>query len=115
MSLQIELEKSLRQFNFLESTIYDKYDLTGLIKKDDKFVIRQGDLVVTSYWIENCRRKGLRALHIYGKNKVHRLMGSHVIIPLPDRTVLLHNEHGITIIPMPIEKLNFYTFQNGGD
>jgi len=115
MSLQIELEKSLSNINFLESTPYEKHDLTNLIKPEDRVVVRQGDLVVASYWIDNCRKKGLRALHVYGKSRIHRLMNSHIVIPLQNETVLLHNEHGITVIPLPIEKLNFYTFIEGGD
>jgi hypothetical protein len=115
MSLQIELEKSLRRFNFLESTPYEKHDLTNAIKAEDRVVVRQGDLVVTNYWIDNCRKRGLRTIHLYGKSRIHRLMDSHVVIPLESQTILLHPEHGVTVIPMTVEKLNFYTFIEGGD
>jgi len=113
--MQIQLEKSLRQFDFLTTIPYERHDLTNLVKQDERFAVRQGDLIVSSYWIDSCRKRGLRARYIYGKNKIHRLMDSHVIIPLGSQTVLLHPEHGITIIPKPIDKLNFYTFIEGGD
>ena len=115
MSLQIELEKSLRQFDFLQSTPYERHDLTNIVKANDRFIVRQGDLVVSSYWIDGYRKRGLRAIHVYGKNKIYRIMDSHVIVSLENQTILLHPEHGMTIIPKPVEELNFYTFVEGGD
>jgi len=115
MSMQIQIQKALSQVNFLESTPLEKHDLTNMLRPGDRFVVRQGDLVVSSHWIDGYRKRGLRALHVYGKNKIHRVLNSHVVIPLEGETILLHPEHGITIIPKSIEKLDFYTFIEGGD
>ena len=115
MSLQVQLQKTLNQFNFLTTTPIEKHDLTNFINPNDRLVVRQGDLVITDYWINNCRRRGLRGVYFYDKNKIHRVLDSHVIIPLEGKTVLLHPEHGITIIPRPVNELAFYTFRNGGD
>jgi len=113
MSRQIQIQKNLSQVNFLTTTPYEVNDLTHIISQNDKFVIRQGDLIVTNYLINEYRKKGLRARYLYGKNKIYRFMESHIVIPLQNQTVLLHPEHGITIIPKPIDKLNFYTFEGG--
>jgi len=51
MSLQIQIQKDLEKINFLESSVYDRYDLTNMVKPEDKFVVRQGDLVVANYII----------------------------------------------------------------
>ena len=115
MSLQIQLQKSLGQVNFLESSIYEKNDLTGQLNEGQKFVVRQGDLVISNYEIDTYRHVGLRATHLFENNGIFIFRNSHFVIPSAEKTILVHNEHGVTIIPMPIQKLNFYTFDRGGD
>jgi len=119
MSLQIALEKSLSQVNFLESTPYERHDLTNLVKPNEKLVIRQGDLIVTNYFIDGRRKKGIRYawLERY-KNENSNILtfaGTHFIISMSDKTILAHHEHGIVVIPTNKENLNFYTFHNSMD
>jgi len=113
--MQVQIQKALNQINFLTTTVYEKYDLTNQIGKEDKFVVRQGDLIVTNYYIFDLRKRGLRRAWREGKNGIFRYLGSHIVIPQENETILIHPEHGITIIPMPIESLSFYTFSDGGD
>jgi len=115
MSLQIQIQKTLSQYNFLESSVYEKHDLTNQLKKEDRFVVRQGDLVITNYKIFDRRKRGLRIAWAEKKNGIWKYMGSHIVIPLQNKTVLLHNEHGITIIPRNYHELEFYTFNEAGD
>ena len=119
MSLQIQIEKSLNQYNFLTATVYEKNDLTNIITKEDRFMIRQGDLIVTNYYINESRKKGLaKALLDYDGidyRGVLKFANSHVVIPLQNETILLHPEHGITIVPFNIKLLEFYTFSDARD
>jgi hypothetical protein len=119
MSLQIQLEKNLNQYNFLESTVYDRYDLTDLIKKDEKFVVRQGDLVITNYIISDSRKRGLRHAWLNrckGRNdNIWIFGGNHFIISMENETVVAHPEHGIVVIPLPMHELVFYTFDEAKD
>jgi len=115
MSLQVQLQKALSRFNFLESTVYDRYDLTKMIRPEDKFVIRQGDLIITNYDISDRRKRGLRYAHVQVKNDVWVFGGNHFILSVNNETVLIHPEHGITVIPENREKLNFYTFNTASD
>ena len=115
MSLQIQLQKALSQVNFLESTVYDRYDLTNLVKNGEKLVIRQGDLIVTNYHINDRRKRGLRYAYMQSKDNIWVFGGNHFIIGMADKTILVHHEHGIVVIPENREKLNFYTFNEAGD
>jgi len=115
MSLQVQLEKALSQINFLESTVYEVNDLTYVIKPGDKFVIRQGDLVITNYSIFDYRKKGLRRAWSQRRGNVYRYLGSHIVIPLEGKTLLMHPEHGVTVIPRDYTELEFYTFNDTGD
>jgi hypothetical protein len=119
MRLQIQLKKNLTQFNFLESTIYERNDLTNLIKQEDRFMVRQGDLIITNYYIDNYRMKGLgKALLDYEGTDYKGILtfaNSHFVIPQNDKTILIHPEHGITIIPENIKSLEFYTFSDARD
>jgi len=109
--------------DFLKSTVYDRYDLTHLIKNGEKFVVRQGDLVITNYFIDDRRKKGLRFAWLdkyKGKNNnvnnsILVFAGNHIIVPLRNETILVHPEHGLVIIPLEKDKLNFYTFSNAVD
>ena len=115
MSLQTVSGKILSKTNFLESTPYERYDLTDSIKYNDKFVIRQGDLIISNYEVDVYKRIGLRVARLSEKDGIYVFRNSHFVIPTDNKTVLIHNEHGITIIPKPMEKLNFYTFMTAGD
>ena len=119
MSLQVQVEKSLSQINFLMSSVYDKYDLTDLIKKDEKFVVRQGDLIVTNYIIKDRRKRGLAHAWLQkckdGNGNVWIFGRNHFIINANDETILVHPEHGIVAIPLPMHQLIFYTFDEAKD
>ena len=123
MSLQLVLEKNLTQVDFLESSVYDRYDLTNMVKPEDKFVVRQGDLVVANYIISYKRKRGLRNAWLHECNKKDSNVASniwvfannHFIIPLQEKTILVHPEHGIITIPIPMDKLMFYTFNEAKD
>ena len=113
--MQIQVQKALSQIDFLTSTVYERHDLTNQVGKEDKFVVRQGDLVVTNYYIGNYRQRGLRRAWKVWKGNIYKFMGSHVVIPEGDQTVLIHPEHGVTVIPKPFDSLYFYTFSDAGD
>jgi len=123
MSLQIQIQKNLSQINFFEASVYDRYDLTNLIRKDEKFVVRQGDLVVTNFLISDRRRRGLRNAWLHECNRKDSNVASniwvfannHFIMPLQEKTILVHPEHGIVVIPLEMGKLNFYTFNEAKD
>ena len=112
MSMQIQIQKSLSQVNFLMSTILEKHDLSNQIKLGDRFLVRQGDLIIANYQIENYRRRGLRRAYLEDRNGILNFANSHYIIPLHQRTILVHNEHGMVIIPEKFENLRFYTINN---
>ena len=115
MSLQIQVQKYLSQYDFLSTTPYEINDLTNAIKSNDKIVVRQGDLVVVNYYIWDSRKRGLRGAWSQKKGNIYKFLGSHIVIPEGNQTVLIHPEHGITIIPMPMDSLEFYTFSDAGD
>jgi len=127
MSMQIQTQKILNQVNFLTSSMYERYDLRSTLKKDEKFVIRQGDLIITNFPISRTMDKGLRHASIDQvtnigifklANKVSNIgifRGSHLIYTLNDSTMIFHNEHGLVIIPENEQNLYFYTFDNSVD
>jgi hypothetical protein len=115
MSYQIQIQKTLNQTDFLTSTIYEKNDLTDLISPGERFVIRQGDLIVTNYVVYNYRQRGLDRAYLTKEDGIYIFRRTHYIIPEGDQTVLIHPEHGITIIPINFHFLKFYTFAQGGD
>ena len=115
MSLQIQIQKALNQFNFLSTTMYDRHDLTNLIKQNEKFVVRQGDLVITNYDISDRRKRGLRYARMEVRNGIWIFGINHHVIGIGNETVLIHPEHGVVVVPENREKLNFYTFAEGGD
>jgi hypothetical protein len=113
--MQIALEKSLSQVNFLMSSVYEKHDLTRLINNGEYFVIRQGDLIVTNYKIFEYRKRGLRKAYLTDRNGILNFANSHFIVPLREETLLIHNEHGVIIIPRNYDKLEFYTINHAVD
>jgi hypothetical protein len=115
MSMQIVLQKSLSKIDFLTSTQYERYDLTNQIKKGDRFMVRHGDLIIINYEVNNYRRRGLRRAYLEDRKGILNFANSHYIIPEGGKTVLVHNEHGLIIIPEKFERLNFYTINYAVD
>jgi len=115
MSYQIQVQKYLNQIDFLNTTIYERNDLTNLISPGEKFMVRQGDLIVTNYFIDQYRQRGLNKAYLTDEGGIYTFRRSHYIIPEKEKTVLVHNEHGIVVIPRPFHSLRFYTFNNAGD
>jgi len=115
MSIQIQVQKNLTQINFLNTTVYERNDLTSLISPGEKFMVRQGDLIVTNYSIENYGKRGLRKVYLTDEGGIYTFRMSHCIIPQRNQTILVHPEHGVTVIPKPFHSLKFYTFNNAGD
>jgi len=115
MSIQIQIQKELTQTDFLTSTIYERNDLSNAIQPGEKFMVRQGDLIVANYHIENYGKRGLSKVYLTNEDGVYIFRWSHYIIPEKDQTVLVHNEHGIVVIPRPFHSLKFYTFIDAGD
>jgi hypothetical protein len=56
MSIQIQVQKNLTQINFLNTTVYERNDLTSLISPGEKFMVRQGDLIVTNYILKTTEK-----------------------------------------------------------
>ena len=115
MSMQIQIQKELTQTDFLTSTIYERNDLSNAIQPGEKFMVRQGDLIVTNYIIDQYRKRGLNKAYLTDEGGIYTFRRSHYIIPQKEQTILIHNEHGITVIPRPFHSLRFYTFNNAGD
>jgi len=115
MSMQIQIQKSLSQVNFLMSSVYEKHDLTNQIKLGDRFLVRQGDLIVTNYEVNSYRKRGLRKALLEDRNGILNFANSHFIVPFYDKTLLIHNEHGLIVIPERFERLNFYTINYAVD
>ena len=115
MSYQIQIQKDLTQTDFLTATVYEKNDLTDMIKPGEKFMVRQGDLIVTNYPVDNYRKRGLREALIFSGGGVHIFGLSHLIIPKGEETLLVHPEHGIIVIPRPMHRLYFYNIDNAVD
>ena len=115
MSYQIQIQKNLKNVDFLTSTVYEKNDLTNLINPGEKFIVRQGDLIVTNYHIDQYRKRGLREALVFSGGGVHIFGLSHLIIPKGEETLLVHPEHGIIVIPRPIQLLHFYNINNAVD
>jgi len=115
MSIQIQVQKALSQIDFLTTTVYEVNDLTKTINSNDKIVVRQGDLIITNYYIDNYRQRGLRRAWSQRKGNIYKFLGSHVVIPLGEKTILVHPEHGVIVIPRGYTELEFYTFSDAGD
>ena len=102
----------MEKADFLTASVYER----AVIPKSERFIVRQGDLVVTNYYLEKHRAMGLTYAHPrYFGGGVHEFRGSHVIIALGDKTILVHKEHGIVEIPENYYSLNLYTFEQAID
>ena len=112
MSQQALLQKEFERVDFLTTTQYEK----AVIPKSPKFVVRQGDLIVTNYVLWNKRYMGMtyaRPKQI--KENVFLFRDSHLILAEGQKTILVHNEHGIVEIPEKYYNLEMYTFQQAFD
>jgi len=112
MSQQVTLKKQIERVNFLTASVYEK----AVIPKSERFIVRQGDLILTNYYLEKSRSMGLTyADSRYFGGGIHEFRGSHIMIALKDKTILVHNEHGIVEIPQNYYSLNLYTFEQAID
>jgi hypothetical protein len=112
MSQQVLLQKEMNQVDFLTTTQYEK----AVIPKSPRFIIRQGDLIVTNYILWGHRHNGItyaRTKQI--KENMFLFRDSHLILAEGQKTVLVHNEHGIVEIPEKYHGLCWYTFQQASD
>lgn len=115
-AIQILKKPKINQnVDFLTSSIYERYDLRDKISPNDKFVIRQGDLIVTNYVIDFPRRKGLREVWLTTENGVKIFRNSHTILATRDSLFVFHPEHGLVIIPRINQWLSYYTIDGAVD
>lgn len=110
-----QIQKVIERCDFLTSSVYERYDLRGVISPHEKVVIRQGDLLVTNYLIPYHNERGLNRAHLRDHGKYLTFRESHIIIPANENIILFHNEHGLVVIPIPFERLHFYTFRDSYD
>jgi len=112
MSQQVLLQKEFERIDFLTTTQYEK----AIIPKSPRFIIRQGDLIVTNYVLWNRRYNGITYARLKEvKKNVFLFRDSHLILAEGQKTVLVHNEHGIVEIPQNYYGLCWYTFGQAFD
>jgi hypothetical protein len=112
MSQQVLLQKEFERIDFLTTTQYEK----AVIPKSPRFIIRQGDLIVTNYVLWSRRSVGIGYARLKQiKENMFLFRDSHLIIAEGQKTVLIHNEHGIVEIPEKYYGLRFYTFEQAFD
>ena len=93
------------KIDFFESTPFEKNDLTNQIKQNEYFVIRQGDIIVTNMELWQLPEVYLPKIPLLRRN-IQVINDSHIIIEQKDKITLVHNEHGITIMP----KVDFHVY-----
>ena len=112
MSLNQVLLKEINKVDFLTTSVYEK----AVIPKSPKFVVRQGDLIVTNYVLWNRRYMGIGYARLKEvKDNIFIFRDSHLILSQREKTVLVHNEHGIVEIPEKYYNLEMYTFEQAFD
>ena len=112
MAQQVLLQKEMNQVDFLTTTPYEK----AVIPKSPRFVIRQGDLIVTNYILWNRRDTGMTyARPKQLKDNIFLFRDSHLVLVQREKATLVHNEHGIVEIPRDQYELHFYTFREAFD
>jgi len=110
--VQVLLQKEFERVDFLTTTVYEK----TVIPKSPRFIIRQGDLIVTNYPLWNRRNVGIGYARLKQiKENMFLFRDSHLILAQGEKTVLIHNEHGIVEIPQNYYDLNLYTFERAFD
>jgi hypothetical protein len=110
--VQVLVQKEMNQVNFLTTTVYEK----AIIPKSQKFIIRQGDLIVTNYSLSNRRSTGIGYAHPKElKENMFLFRDSHLILAEGEKTILIHNEHGVVEIPQNYYDINLYTFDRAFD
>jgi len=112
MSQQVLLQKEFERIDFLTTSVYEK----AVIPKSPKFVVRQGDLIVTNYVLWNRRYMGITYARLKEvKENVFLFRDSHLILAEGQKILLIHNEHGIVEIPQNYYGLCWYTFEQAFD
>ena len=112
MSHKYVLLKEINQVDFFTASVYEK----SVIPKSPKFVVRQGDLIVTNYVLWNRRYNGITYARLKEvKENMFLFRDSHLILAEGQKTVLVHNEHGIVEIPEKYYGLCWYTFGQAFD
>jgi len=110
--IQIPLQKEMSKVDFLTTTVYEK----TVIPKSPRFIIRQGDLIVTNYLLWNHRHMGIGHAHPKPlKENMFLFRHTHLILAQREKTILVHNEHGVVEIPQNYYDLKLYTFERGLD
>ncbi|CAJ31515.1 conserved hypothetical protein [Betalipothrixvirus acidiani] len=108
-----------QNMNFLASSVYETHDLRDKIKPGQKFVIRQGDLIVANYSIDYPRRHGLRSVSPVTENINGRLIDvfrdSHFILHTEEFMSIYHSEHGLVIIPAKGQRFSYYVINEAID
>jgi len=109
---QVLLQKEMNQVDFLTTTQYEK----SVIPKSPRFIVRQGDLIVTNYYLWNRRSMGIVYANLKKvKENVFLFRDNHLILAEGQKTILVHNEHGIVEIPEKHLNLGMYTFERAFD
>jgi len=103
--VQREKPQISQNVNFLTSTIFEKNDLRNIIKPEDKFLIRQGDIIVTNMELWQLQEIYLPKTALLKRN-INIINDSHIIIEQKDKITLVHGEHGIEVLP----KTNFHVY-----
>lgn len=113
--MSIQIQEYQKKVNFLESTPYERYDLRNVIRKDQKIIVRQGDLIIINYVITDFQQRGLELAYVPEKGGYRVFAGSHYIIGGNDFTSIIHPEHGIVILPFSQYELQYFTFIDAQD
>jgi hypothetical protein len=95
---QREKPQISQNINFLTSSQIETNDLRQQIKQNEKFLIRQGDIVVTNMELWNLEEVYIPKTALLKKN-INVINDSHYLVTQKDKIVLIHNEHGITVLP----------------
>jgi len=109
---QVLLQKEFERVDFLTTTVYEK----TVIPKSPRFIIRQGDLIVTNYPLSNPKSMGIRYAHPKPlKENTFLFRHTHLFLAEGQKTILVHKEHGVVEIPQNYYDLNLYTFERAVD
>jgi len=107
--IQREKPQISQNVNFLTSTIFEKNDLRQQIKPNEYFIVRQGDVVITNMELWGLEEIFLPKIKLLKLN-IEKVNDSHYIVTQKDKIALIHNEHGIEILPRT--KFNVYSIRS---
>lgn len=120
-AIQLEKEKPEinQDVNFLASSVYETHDLRDKVRPGERFVVRQGDLIIANYSIDYPRRRGLRYAHITTKKINGKLIDtfrdSHFILATEDFVSIYHSEHGVVVLPARGNRFSYYVIDDAVD